>query len=145
MTLRMEAVSGSDAGLETVLASANLPVDDLQEDGRQFFAFWKDGNVVGYGGIEGYGSLALLRSVAVLSHRRDEGLGSEMTALLLEHVRQSGIDRVFLLTTSAAAFFERLGFVRISRVEAPSEILNTRQAASLCPASATLMKIDLTH
>jgi arsenate reductase/amino-acid N-acetyltransferase len=48
-----------------------------------------------------------------------------------------------MLTSSSEPFFERLGFVRIDRSMAPDAILKTRQAASLCPASATLLVRDL--
>ena len=98
---------------------------------------------MGYGGIENYGKAALLRSVVVLPDCRGKGVGDEMTLLLLAHARRSGIRALYLLTTSAAAFFARNGFVRIERAEAPPEIIGTRQAASLCPASATLMKLEL--
>jgi N-acetylglutamate synthase-like GNAT family acetyltransferase len=54
-----------------------------------------------------------------------------------------GSVRAFLLTTSAAPFFESLGFARIDRTAAPEAILRTRQAASICPASAVLMVKDL--
>jgi hypothetical protein len=44
-----------------------------------------------------------------------------------------------LLTETAAPFFAKLGFYPIAHDEAPVAILATRQAASLCPASAILM------
>ena len=58
---------------------------------------------------------------------------------------RGGVRRAFLLTTDARAFFERLGFTAIDRKSAPSEILATRQAAGLCPASAVLMVKALTQ
>ncbi|MCK8780844.1 arsenic resistance N-acetyltransferase ArsN2 [Rhizobium sp. NTR19] len=145
MTMRMEKVPGSDSGLKTRLAEATLPVDDLEEGGRSFFRFVAEREVLGYAGIEEFGSIALLRSVVVANGKRGRGFGQEMLALLLAHARSSGVEALYLLTTSAAAFFERNGFVRIGRSEAPNEILETKQASSLCPVSATLMKIDLTN
>ena len=56
-----------------------------------------------------------------------------------------GVRRAFLLTMDARAFFEGLGFMEIDRKRAPSEILATRQAAALCPASAVLMVKALTQ
>jgi hypothetical protein len=67
MTLRMVAIDGSDPGLRTALAEADLPVEDLEDGGRSFFrAVGADGRTVGYTGIEHGDSAAPLRSVVVL-------------------------------------------------------------------------------
>jgi len=58
-------------------------------------------------------------------------------------IQRGGAARAYLLTTSAALFFESLGFCRIDRAVAPEAILRTRQSASLCPASAILMVKEL--
>jgi arsenate reductase-like glutaredoxin family protein len=50
-----------------------------------------------------------------------------------------GARRAWLLTTSAAAFFQKAGFKVMPREQAPSAILATREAASLCPASSILL------
>ena len=47
-----------------------------------------------------------------------------------------------LATTSAADFFESVGFARIERAAAPTAILSTRQLSGLCPASATIMRLN---
>ena len=47
------------------------------------------------------------------------------------------------LTTTAADYFARLGFVRIDRDAAPPAIRATAQFASLCPASAHVMRREL--
>ena len=45
----------------------------------------------------------------------------------------------WLLTTTAAPFFERAGFNPAERAATPAAILATRQAASLCRSSAALL------
>jgi arsenate reductase len=40
-------------------------------------------------------------------------------------------------------FFERLGFNRIERNEAPFAILNSEQAKGVCPGSAALLMRNL--
>ena len=50
-----------------------------------------------------------------------------------------GLREVFLLTTSAADYFPRFGFVRLNRREVPSDI----QASALfqaCPRTAVAMR-----
>lgn len=137
--LQLEPVTGADAGLQDALQAARLPTDDLNESGRAFFRFADQGETVGFGGLEQYGEDALLRSVVVLPPQRGKGYGEAMTQRLLDQAAAEGVRTVYLLTESAAAFFEHLGFARVDRATAPSAILQTRQAASLCPASAALL------
>ncbi len=137
--LHQQAVEGHDDGLRAALAGAGLPVDDLADAGRSFYRFSRDGETVGFGGLELYGEAALLRSIVVLSDRRGFGFGHAITSGLLDQAHRKGAGAAYLLTESAAPFFLSLGFRPVAREEAPAEIRMTRQAASLCPASAALM------
>jgi N-acetylglutamate synthase-like GNAT family acetyltransferase len=139
VALHQQAVEGNDDGLRSALAGAGLPVDDLTDAGRSFFRFSQGGETVGFGGLELYGEAAFLRSIVVLSDRQGLGFGHAITLGLLDQARRQGADAAYLLTESAAPFFQSLGFRPIARDEAPAAILTTRQAASLCPASAVLM------
>ena len=139
VALHQQAVEGHDAGLRAALAGAGLPVDDLSDAGRSFFRFSREGETVGFGGLELYGEAALLRSIVVLPDRQGFGFGHAITLGLLDEARGKGAGAAYLLTESAAPFFQSLGFRAIARDEAPAAILTTQQAASLCPASAALM------
>ncbi|ANM14308.1 MULTISPECIES: arsenic resistance N-acetyltransferase ArsN2 [unclassified Rhizobium] len=132
-------VSSADEDLRTALQAAKLPIDDLDEDGRSFFRFTDRNATVGYGGLEHYGSCALLRSLVVLPQQRRHGYGEAITRQLLTQAARGGANTVYLLTDSATSFFERFGFAKVDRATAPAAILQTRQAASLCPASAALL------
>ena len=77
--------------------------------------------------------------LVVLPHARHRGIGGGMFALLLRRAFDEGGRDAWLLTTTAAPFFERAGFKPIERSAAPATILATRQAASLCPSSAVLL------
>ena len=63
-----------------------------------------------------------------------------MLALLLRRAFDEGGREAWLLTTTAAPFFERAGFKPMERTSAPASVLATRQAANLCPASAALLR-----
>jgi amino-acid N-acetyltransferase len=52
---------------------------------------------------------------------------------------------IYLLTTTAPDFFAGLGFRRAGRKTAPPAIRATRQFATLCPASAVLMHLNLSE
>ncbi len=134
-------IAGSDTGLMTALQEAGLPTDDLTEPGRSFFAYATvTGERVGYGGFERMGRDVLVRSLVVLPHVRRRGIGDGMLALLLRRAFDKGGRDAWLLTTTAAPFFERAGFKPVERAIAPASVLATRQAASLCPASAALLR-----
>jgi len=138
--LRDRPISGDDRELRSALAEAELPVDDLEEAGRHFFAYHTlDGTLAGFGGYEIYGSDVLLRSVVVPPKARGAGIGRNLVALLARRAFDHGAHRAFVLTTTARSFFARLGFERIDRKAAPPAILATRQAAGLCPSTASLL------
>jgi arsenate reductase len=125
--------------LAKLLDAEGLPSGDLGEPGVRLFAYRDKGEVVAYAGLELYGADALLRSVVVPPTRRRAGLGRAVVAATLAEARELGATRAFLLTTTAKAYFERLGFAAIDRASAPAAILSTRQAAGLCPSSAPVM------
>lgn len=129
-----------DAGLRRALTDAKLPIDDLDDPGRWFFRFERNGRLLGYGGFELYGEDALLRSVVVPEESRGTGAGRTIAEGMLREIGNAGGKRAYLLTTSAASFFEHLGFVPVDRVDAPAAILRTRQASSICTSAALLSR-----
>lgn len=139
--LQAEAVAPRElARIAVLLAEAGLPSDDLAELGRRFWRFCDArGEAIGIGGLELYGTEALLRSVLVLAGRRRRGLGRAIVAHLLAEAGARGTRRVFLLTTTAEPFFAALGFAVTGREAVPPAIAATREFATLCPASAVCM------
>lgn len=138
--LRDIEISPDDRGFCSAIAAAGLPIDDLAEPNRTFFAYSTlDGERVGYGGLERHGDHVLVRSVLVIPGARNVGLGSNIVPILLFRAFEAGARQAFLLTTSTAPFFAKLGFKDVDRANVPPQILSTRQAADLCPASAHLM------
>jgi N-acetylglutamate synthase-like GNAT family acetyltransferase len=139
--IRLEPVPGSDPELKLALSASGLPTEDLEDTGRSFFrAISSDGGTVGYAGIEACGDDVLLRSMVILPEHRGKALGTSLTRETLKAVNVSSA--VFLATTTAAPFFESLGFVVVERGDVPPAVLATRQLSGICPASATIMKLD---
>ena len=131
---------GERAAMGEALRRANLPADDLDDEGVRAFAFaGDDGALVGYGGFEIHGDEALVRSIVVEPSRRHRGAGRAIVERLLAEAAAQGAERAYLLTTNTRAYFERLGFATVARADAPPAILATRQAIGLCPNSAALM------
>jgi amino-acid N-acetyltransferase len=105
--------------LLALLTRVELPHDGVAEHLHNFFvARDRAGRLIGSAGLERYGSLALLRSVAVAPEYQHTGLGSSMTATLLDYAAQQGVADAVLLTTTARDFFaNRFGFREACRDE----------------------------
>lgn len=134
-----EPIEADAPDLRAALNVSHLPVYDLAEPGRCFFRFSENGDTVGFGGFEPHGESVLLRSIVVLPVARGMGRGIAVTEFLMQRAADTGARDAYLLTTDAAPFFERAGFQPVARETAPDAILATRQAASLCPSTATLL------
>src|SRR5918999_1681759 len=128
------------AAVQRLLDAAHLPLDGLDEQFGEGYAVAEAGKeIVGAEGIEVYARSGLLRSAVVHPDWRGRGVGDALTRDRLDWARRAGLDRVFLLTTTAESYFPRFGFARVERSEAPTEIRESREFASACPATATLM------
>ncbi|QZP36357.1 arsenic resistance N-acetyltransferase ArsN2 [Halobaculum magnesiiphilum] len=128
--------------VEALLAANDLPTSDVRTGpGRFYLARDGDGDaVVGAGGVERYGSDGLLRSVVVERSSRGDGYGTALCAALEDRARRESIETLYLLTTTAAGFFERLGYEPLSREHVPASVRSTTEFADLCPSSATCMR-----
>ena len=127
----------------SLLERADLPTEDVHAQEVRLFHARADGEVVGVGGLEVYGSAALLRSVAVPPSARGEGYGTALVDSLEERASALGVAEIYLLTTTAAEFFGNRGYEEIDRGEPPRSIRETREFSSLCPDSATVMRKQL--
>jgi amino-acid N-acetyltransferase len=99
-----------------------------------------DGEIVGIGGAELYGDIALLRSLTVLERYRGKGIGNTIFFKIREYLKDHGVQTIYLLTETAEEYFRALSFVGVSREVVPQEIRKTEQFSSLCPSSAVVMK-----
>jgi amino-acid N-acetyltransferase len=99
--------------------------------------------VIGCAAIERYGKFGLLRSVALESRDRHRGFGRRLVEESLQQARRDGLAELFLLTTTAAPFFERLGFRAISREAVPAPVRASVEFQSACPASAAVLRLIL--
>jgi amino-acid N-acetyltransferase len=123
-----------------LLAAANLPTSDLTDE--QLTSFFYSGPAAAPSaliGLEIYGSEALLRSLVVDPSFRATGLGSALVERAEAHSANHGVGTLYLLTTTADAFFARRGYQRIDRGVAPAAIRSTREFAGLCPANSVFM------
>lgn len=123
-----------------LLAACALPISDMDSCvALRLFSAYEGAALAGVVGLEMHGRLALLRSLAVAPGRRGTGLGKRLVAYAEKHAAEDGIESLYLLTTTAAPFFEKLGYETASRADAPPAIRATAQFSGLCPDSSSFM------
>lgn len=126
-----------------LLTSAGLPLAGFDSQPERFLLALRGSVLAGCALLERHGDVGLLRSVAVAERERGAGLGEEMVRRLLARARRERLPAVLLLTTTAAGFFPRFGFRAVSRARVPAALKTTEEFAGACPATATVMRLDL--
>jgi amino-acid N-acetyltransferase len=132
--------------IRQLIADAGLPLDGLPENlngADNFLVLCRDSDILGCAAVERYGKSGLLRSVALESRERRRGFGARLVLAALQQARGNGIAELILLTTTAAPFFERLGFRVISREDVPASVRASVEFQSACPASAAVLRLVL--
>jgi amino-acid N-acetyltransferase len=130
----------SRAAVVAALQRASLPVEDLTDAHMGHFFYAGSASVpTGVVGIELCGTAALLRSLIVEPEARGSGLGRSLVEAAESHARANGAKSIFLLTTTAEAFFRSLGYSPADKASAPAEVRATREFSSICPASSAFL------
>lgn len=129
--------------IQRLLSILDLPHNDLMPSHLEHFLVCRDSTdndtFVGVVGLEPYGTMALLRSLAVRPTHRSRGIGARLTERIERYGQENGVEEIHLVTTTAANYFDRHSYETIERDELPTVIQETEEAAQLCPASATCM------
>ena len=95
---------------------------DLYEGLRDFVVAEHRGKVIGCGSLSiEWDNLAEIKSLAVIRPYQRQGIGRRLVRACLLEARRLGIGKVFALTNSPA-FFEHLGFGRVSRESLPHKV-----------------------
>jgi amino-acid N-acetyltransferase len=129
--------------VEHLLRSLGLPTAGVAEWVERFWIADHGGKAVGVVGVEQYGQEALLRSVAVDPSWRSAGLGRALVEAALRAARAAGAREMYLLTTTAERYFPRFGFVQIARDDVPGAVRQSVEFREACPASAVVMRVEL--
>lgn len=138
--MRAEVISVTTE-VEALLTEARLPVADLADSHSLNLLGFRDRDcLVGVVGVEVYGRVGMLRSLAMDPTHRNTGLGAALVSNAESWAAEQGIETQYLLTTTAAQFFTRRGYEAVPRSEAPAVIAATSQFSELCPASSTFMR-----
>ncbi|MEO8909056.1 MAG: arsenic resistance N-acetyltransferase ArsN2 [Gemmatimonadaceae bacterium] len=125
--------------VEELLSASKLPIEGVRDNLADFVVAEDAGAIAGVIGLEKYGSAALLRSAVVSPMHRGTGIGRQLVEHLLKHVEDTGIDEIYLLTTTAEEYFPRFGFVRTTRSAVPDAVRTSAEFRGACPETAAVM------
>jgi N-acetylglutamate synthase-like GNAT family acetyltransferase len=129
--------------VSALLSASGLPHGDVAPHLPAFLLAWQERTLVGTVGLELCGRDALLRSLCVRPELRGRGIASELCRRSTAFARDAGVERLYLLTTTAERFFAARGFTPVQRDGAPDAIRATVEFRSACPASAVCMAREL--
>ncbi len=139
----LKATPSDYENVAALLSSQLLPVEDMDKKLPHFFVAKEKETITAVIGLEVYGSLGLLRSMATEPTYRNKGLASMLVLELINYAKQIGIREIFLLTETAETYFAKKRFLKINREEVPVAIKTSSEFSHLCPSSAILMKKEI--
>jgi amino-acid N-acetyltransferase len=126
-----------------LLESNSLPSSDCAAHLDNFFVAEDQDTVVGVGGYEDCGEVALIRSFVTRPDHKNMGVAEQIFYSVREKATNLGVKQFYLLTTTASDYFQRLGFTVCSRDRVPNRVRETKQFDELCPSTATVMVLNL--
>jgi amino-acid N-acetyltransferase len=129
--------------IRILLQANHLPLDDLERHADTVFVARCGERIVGAAALEVYGDGGLLRSVVVAAQHRGTGLGQRLVEAVMALARAKHLPAVYLLTTTAASYFPKVGFVETSRDRVPAGVQQSVEFVSACPASAAVLMKQL--
>jgi len=128
-----------------LLSQVQLPEDGVAQNVSAFLvARDESSRLIATVGLERHGNTALLRSAAVAPEYQGCGIGSRLTAQLLEQATVDGVEKVVLLTSTARDFFEkRFGFCETARAVFDKELAASSEWNLPRCSSAVCMSLDV--
>lgn len=103
-----------------------LPTDFAQAPSRYWGAYDSD-QIVGTIGLEWQGTAGLLRLAFVRPSHRSRRLGLALYHRLASDALSMGLTDLYLFSTGAGAYWQRLGFASCPVVDAAGKLANTPQ------------------
>ena len=126
-----------------ILENSNLILQGIEDIIDDFIVLHDEDSLHGCVGLEVYGDVALLRSLAVKLAFQKKGYGLQLLKEIEMHAKSRNVNTLFLLTNTAESFFAKYGYLVESRERAPKSIIETEEFSELCPESSIFMKKDL--
>lgn len=95
---------------------------ELRDKYRDYVVYEMDGSVHGCGALHLFGEgMAEIAGLAVDQNFDHLGIGQKIVSFLLDAAKEQGVDKIFVMTTQTADWFERLGFKNGGITDIPKE------------------------
>lgn len=137
------AVSGDLSVIQGLLRKNDLPTVGIEEALAHCLVAETKGRVIGAIALEPKGRNGLIRSLVVAGDHQGHKLGTALSSKIVNSARLLGVERLYLLTTSAEAFFAPTGYKVVEKSRVPEEIRDTEEFKKLCPHNAVCMMRDI--
>lgn len=124
------------AAVDALLTASGLPPTDPGSAPADYRIVTEAGGLVGCVGVETWGRWGLLRSLAVAPAARGTGVGGRLADAAEALARDRGLDALYLLTTTADAFFQARGYRPADRQAVPEAVRQSSEFRDVCPATA---------
>jgi amino-acid N-acetyltransferase len=121
------AMPGDVRTILDLVETVHLPSEGIAEAMEYFWVARAGEHIVGTVGLEVYDDMALLRSLAVAPACQHTGLGRALTDTALSYLTTRQFRAVYLLTTTAEAFFARHDFCLVARDVVPANVQQSSQ------------------
>lgn len=131
---------GDEEAVRALLASEQLPVEDLGRGAQEFVVAHAGGRLVGCVAVEVAGEDCLLRSLAVARDWRGQRIAAALNDRAVALATLRGARTAWLLTTTAENYAARMGFEQVYRTVVPPAIAALPQFRSICPSTAACMR-----
>ena len=130
--------------VEALLKQVNLPIEGVCDQFQNYFKIQGESDkIIGCVGVEVYGNMGLLRSVAIHPDFQRKGLGKKLVEGAEEFSKTRALKKIYLLTEGAEEFFSRLGYKTIPREQADPSVQQSLEFTTVCKDSGTCMEKDL--
>ena len=131
-----------DSAIE-ILKQQELPYSDLNNKKIYKMGAFSKNKLIGIAGLEIYNLSGLFRSLAVEKTYQAQGTGKKLYQSIIAQSLVDGLNRLYLLTTTAEKYFEKLGWNKINRNDVPDDVKQSTEFSDLCPSTAICMSLEL--
>jgi len=98
------------------------PLSEIYENIRDYFVVRQDERVIACAALHvNWSDLAEVRSLAVANESQAKGAGARLVEACFKEARELGMPAIFCLTYKPA-FFEKMGFSQIDKMELPRKV-----------------------
>jgi amino-acid N-acetyltransferase len=98
------------------------PLSEIYENIRDYFVVRQGERIIACAALHVmWSDLAEIKSVAVAERSQRQGIGDQLVEACLKEAKRLGMPTVFCLTYKPA-FFERLGFSQLDKMELPHKV-----------------------